>query len=70
MSFSITELCADVIGYIAKYSTVFSKVPKGREQAAILREVFIRDLRYMLKQKRLQLQILFFAFHIAHLLKS
>jgi len=41
------KFSADVIGYVAKYSTILSRIPKGKERTAILREVFIRDIRYI-----------------------
>jgi len=42
---TITKSYADVIGYITKYKTVSTIVPRGKEKASILREVFIKDLR-------------------------
>jgi hypothetical protein len=34
---TIATLCADIIGYIAKYKTVSPIVPRGKEKASILK---------------------------------
>jgi hypothetical protein len=44
-------LRADVIGYITKYTSVSSFIPKGQERGSILRELFIKDLRYIFISK-------------------
>ena len=42
----VSILFSDVLGYITKYTSATTITPKGKERASILREVFIKDMRY------------------------
>jgi hypothetical protein len=40
-------LVTDVIGYITKYTALSTFVPKNKEKVTILRELYLKDLRFV-----------------------
>jgi hypothetical protein len=38
----------DVLGYLVKYEAAHTFVPKNKEKSKTLREIYIKDLRYII----------------------
>jgi hypothetical protein len=38
---------SDVVGYLVKYEALQVFIPKNREKVKMLREIYIKDLRYV-----------------------